>query len=130
MTTAIDIVRRAFRKIGVLAVDTQPSADQHQDGIDTLNMMLHEWKLRGVDIAHTDLAASDTFPLSSEYELGTVYLLAAALSPNYEVPASFNADDFFRAMQAAYITVSAVTLPKAMTLLPSRNAHDWPLQSS
>jgi hypothetical protein len=127
MATARDIVNRAFRKIDVAGVGEALDAEQSDEGLETLNMMLHEWKLRGVDLTHTDLAFGDTFPLASEYEMGTVYMLSAHLSPNYQAPSAFNADDFFRAIQAAYATIATVTLDSALTDLPSRRARDGTL---
>ena len=120
MTTTRDIVTRAFRKIGVVSEGEALDADTADAGLDALNMMLHGWKLKGVDLTHTNLALSDTFSLDPEYEEGTVYLLAARLSPDYMAPASFDADDWFRGIQAAYMTITAATLPVALTTLPSK----------
>lgn len=115
MTATREIVSRAFRKIGVVSADTEIEAHEMQEGIDTLNMMLHEWKLSSVDTSHSDLTAGSEFPLDPEYEFGTVYMLAMHLSPTYEAPANFNADDFFRRIQAAYMTIDTVAMPKALT---------------
>ena len=120
MTTVADVVSQAFRKIGVAAEDEALSADAMSAGVDAYNNMVHAWKLRGVDLSHTDQTSSDTFPFAAEYVEGTVYLLASRLSPDYEVPASFDADDWFRTFQAANTTADAVTIPTALTRMPSR----------
>lgn len=127
MATMQDIVKDAYRKLGIVAEDTAMTADQGSEGVDTLNDMLHEWKLRGVDITHTDKTLTDTFPLGDEYKEGTKHMLASRLSPNYEVPASFDADDFFRAIQAAYMTIDVVAFDKAVTELPSKKERDGTL---
>lgn len=111
MTTIRDIIARAYRKIGVAAVDMELTADQVAHGLDAFNAMVHGWKLRGVDLAHSDVAATDAFPLGPEYVEGTVYLLAARLSPDYMVPPSFDADDWFRTFQAHNTTAAPVTMP-------------------
>lgn len=123
MATANDIVTRALRKAAISAIDEAPSADDAANGLEALNMMLAAWKLRGVDTSHTALSGSDTFPLADEFEEGTVYLLAERLSPDYMRPRTFDADDWFRAIQAAYMTVEEVTLPTAISRMPSQY---WP----
>lgn len=124
MATVEDIVTAAFRKIGVVAEDETASDASISNGVDTFNRMLHAWKLRGVDVSHTDLVAADTFPLADEYQEGTIYVLAARLSPDYTVPANFDADDWFRTIQAAYTTIDAATMPRALTRMPSRYWRD------
>lgn len=120
MATAAQIVDRALRKIGVVASDTAATADESANGLEALNMMLAAWKLAGVDISHTALAAGDTFPLADEYEEGTVYLLASRIAPDYEVPQAFDADDWFRKIQAAYTSITAATIPTSLTRMPSQ----------
>lgn len=120
MATTLEIVTRAFRKIGVVSATETLTADQVASGVDTLNMMMHAWKTRGVDVTHSDLAASDTFTLDPEYHEGTVYVLAGRLSPDYSIPPEFDADDWFRTLQAAYQTPLTVTIPRALTQMPSQ----------
>jgi aryl carrier-like protein len=119
MATVQDIVTRAFRKIHVESEDEELQPDTLQRGVDAFNMMLHGWKLRGVDVAHSDLLAADTFPLAPEFQEGTVYVLASRLSPDYTAPANFDADDWFRTIQAAYMTIEPAKMPNALTRMPS-----------
>ena len=127
MATMQDIVERAYRKLGIVAYDAAMTADQASEGVETLNSLLHEWKLRDVDISHTDAELTDTFPLGDEYKEGTVHILAARLSPNYQTPAGFDPDHFFRVIQAAYSTIDTVTLDKAVTEVPSKKERDGTL---
>ena len=120
MTTVLDIVTRAFRKIGVSGEGEALDGEAIAEGVDALNDMMHAWKLRGVNIAHVDLAASDAFTLPQEFNEGTVYLLASRLSPNYETPANFDANDWFKTFQAAYLKIDEATFPSGLTRLPSR----------
>ena len=123
MALTSDIVKAALEEIRVVAQDDSASSIEMSKGVERLNRMIHAWKLAGVDVSHTDLEANDTFALDPEYEEGTIYLLAERLSHSYRRPPSFDADDFFRKIQAAYMTVTAVTLPTALTQLPSQY---WP----
>jgi hypothetical protein len=114
MTTVADIVTRALRKLGVASASQPISASDLNDGADALNMMLHAWKLSGVDLAHVDVVSTDTFPLAAEFEEGTVYVLASRISPDYEAPQNFDADDWFRRIQAAYLVINDVKMPSAL----------------
>lgn len=127
MATMRDIITRAYRKVGIVARDTPLDADDAIHGLEALNGMLHEWSLRAVDISHTTLGMNDTFPMAAAYEDGTTYMLAARISPDYEVPQGFDADDFFRAIQAAYMTIDTVSLPRAVTEVPSKKEREGTL---
>ena len=120
MATAYDIVLRAFRKIGVAATDEVLTADQIGNGLDALNMMMNGWVLAGVDTSHVDLSAGDDFPLPAQFEEGAVYLLAARLSPDYSIPPAFDADDWFRKFQSAYMLIDDVVMPRGLMKLPSQ----------
>lgn len=120
MATVRDIVARALRKISVIDGHDAPDADEMAAGVDALNEMLAAWELSSVDVSHTALAAGDTFPLAAKFEEGTIYNLAARMSPEYIVPVGFDADDFFRKIQAAYSTLLEVDMPAALTSMPSR----------
>lgn len=119
MATALDIVTRAFRKVRVGGVGETLEAEYAAEGIDALNDMLHEWKLRGVDLMHADIELPDTFTLPPEYHSGVVYMLAERLRPDFARPREFDADDFFRAIQAAYMVIDEVEFSRGLTSLPS-----------
>ena len=123
MTTTSEIVTRALRKIRVTAKDEAATADDMAEGVDALNMMMAAWETFGVNRTHTALASSDTFPLDAKWEEGTVYMLASRLAPDYARPANFNADDWMRALQAAYINIPTVSIPAPLTRMPSQY---WP----
>ena len=123
MATVQDIVTAAYRKVGLVAEDVDMSAAMLANGVDAFNRMLHGWKLRGVDVTHTDVAAGDAFPLDDEYQEGTVYVLAARISPDYTVPANFDADDWFRTIQAAYVEIDALTVPSTLLRTPSQKRY-------
>lgn len=123
MTKASEIVARSLRKIGVAAQGEAITAHDSADAIEALNAMMHGWKLAGVDLEHTDLALTDDFPLGAEFEEGTVYNLAARLSVDYELPAAFDADDWFRKFQAAYATAQLLTVDGALLNMPSQRNY-------
>lgn len=115
MATCRDIVTSACRKIGVVAQDEPLTADMAAATLSSLNDMLWAWKLASVDIGMaSDLTLDDAFPLAPEFREGMVYMLAARIAPDNSAAASFDADDFFRKIQAAYVVIDPVTFPDAM----------------
>ena len=119
MTTARDIIKAAHRKIGVVDAHSGLTSDEADTGLEALNAMMHGWRLFGVDTSHTTLTINDAFPLGTEFEEGTTYLLASRIAPEYEVPAAFDADMFFRAIQAAYLVIEEAEIPSALRRMPS-----------
>lgn len=124
MTTARDIIKAALTKIGVVGVGQETGSDEADEALFTLNAMMHGWKARSADIEFTDMTLDDQFPIGDEFVLGTVYLLAANLSPDYTVPANFDADDWFRTLQAAYVDLPTLTVDAALLRPPSREDRD------
>lgn len=124
MATMLQIVERAFRKIGIKAEDEGLTADQLAHGLDCLNQMLHGWELWGIDLNNTDLTSADPFPLLPKFEEGTVYLLAERIMPDYAVPPAFSADDFLRRIQAAYMVIEEAALPRTILRTPSQRRTD------
>ena len=115
MATANDIVSRALRKAKVIGHGDTVAAENAAAALDDLNMMLAAWKLSGVDMGHSELALTDIFPMAEEYEEGTVYMLARRLTDDFAFPVGFDADDFFRKIQAAHASIDEVTLPSALS---------------
>ena len=115
MSTARDIVERAFRKIGVVASDEPMTADQAENGINALNMMMNGFVLDGIDVGHTDLTLGDTFTMQPEFEEGCVYLLAERLSPDYAAPANFSTSRFRQRLSAAYLIIPDVKFDRTLS---------------
>lgn len=120
MTTAAEIVTRAYRKIGVGAVGETITAAMQDEGLAALNMMVAAWALDGVDTLSPTMVAATTFPLEKAYEEGTVYMLAARLSPDYSAPASFDPEQWMRRFRAAYMTIEPATIAGPLLRLPSQ----------
>lgn len=114
MITVAQLVERAYRKIGVSAADEPLTADQMAQGVDALNMMLAAWRLAGADTLTPELTATSPFPLPREFQEGTVYNLASRLSTDFNVPANFDADDWFRKIQAHYCRIPEAEIPRAL----------------
>lgn len=115
-----NIIERAFRKIGVKAEDEGLTADQLAHGVRTLNDLMFGLELWGVNLGHTYQTESAPFPLAAKFYEGFVHLLAERLSPDYQAPANFDADQFLRLIQAQYLVIAEVTMPSTLLNTPSQ----------
>ena len=128
MATIRDIVTRASRKLAVGGVGVDLEEEEILEGVATINTMVWSWKLKSIDLAWTEKAADDTFPLADEYQEGIIYLLAGRLSPDYREPASFDADAWFRNIQNANPVTAKATIPSGLTTMPSQTTNSVPVQ--
>ncbi|MBU6232388.1 hypothetical protein KGP36_07175 [Patescibacteria group bacterium] len=97
MTTALDVIRAAMRKIGLLASGQEPSANEAKDALECLNDMLASWEAKGVYGGFPPLSLTDPMPLEDKHIAAVKAMLAvsladefgagAALSPNVKVEA-------------------------------------------
>ena len=126
MATVQDIVTRAYRKIGVSAVDEELTADMAQEGLDAFNDMVMAWELQGVipDRSFTEAALADTFPFSDRFRDPVVHILASKLAHNYGVSVAYDPDDHFRKIQADLITWEGVEFDPALTT-PTLRRNGW-----
>lgn len=122
MATMRDIVERALKEIGVVAIDEPVTAADMSDGMTRLNSMMHGLKLFGIDLEFTTKAASDDFPLDPEFEEGAVYLLAERMAPSYTAPAG-TYDMWFRALQAAYMVIPTTQMPLGLLRTSSQRRY-------
>jgi len=123
MTTTRDIIERAYRKLQVVAFDEPMTADQSDNGLASLNDMMHGWALFGIDVEHSDLALGDVFPLDPKFHEGTVYSLAQRIAPDNST--GFDGDSFIRALQAAFMVIPEAEMPASLVCPPSRRDRWW-----
>lgn len=122
MATVLDIITRAMRKIGVVAHDEEMTADQAQNGLDAMNMMMHSWSITMPTWTHTDLVLADTFTLPPMFHEGAVYQLASRISPEYGMP-GFDPDQWFRQFQAYYFVAPEMAI--SPMLLNTASQRRW-----
>lgn len=84
MATAIKIVTRAMRLIGVIDAAQSPAADDTQDAIETLNNIGQRWLASGLLTAWADLTLpTSTLVTPSVADDALAYSLAARIAPEY-----------------------------------------------
>ena len=110
--TVRDVLEMGLRKLGVV----DPSGDEINAAMQSLNAMFSGWKLQGIDIWHTaesigdgfpvvevdgeEVAASDTFPMPDAFREAAAYCLAEKLAPEYGK--AFDATRYLRQIQGGY----------------------------
>jgi hypothetical protein len=124
MTTILDIVTQAHRKLGVVAIDEPLTADQATLGLAAYNQMVAGWELEGIDAGAYEVALGDQFDLGAQFVRATVHLLAADLAPEYGVAVAFDVDPLKRQVQAAYRRPLLVDLPPS-TLFTGRTTRGY-----
>lgn len=86
--TALELIKRSLRILGVIQTGEELSADESADGLQVLNQMLHAWELDGIKLAHVDLDTSDTVAVTDDHLQPIAYNLALLLAPEYDVTPS------------------------------------------
>lgn len=119
MTTTLDIINGAFRKLAIKADDEALTADQLAEGLFALNNMMHSWPIYGITYTHADIGVDDAFPMAAKFNEAVIYLLARKISPDYSV-AGVDDDQYMRAIRAAYLPDLTATMPRILLNTPSQ----------
>lgn len=84
MTHVLDTIKGALRSLQVIESGEEPSNSEVEDAVMNLNLMMHGWRNRGVNVDHVDLSSTDELKLDPRHHEGVMYLLAIRLAPEYE----------------------------------------------
>ena len=68
--TALQLVNKAFSKIGVKVAEQALTADEYQDGQDGLNLMIKSWSAQGLHLWSKDEGLLFLTPGKTDYNLG------------------------------------------------------------
>lgn len=63
MASARDVIKRAMRRIGVIAAGEDPSAEEAADALRELNGMMTNFPREGIDYAHSWLSLTDVLTI-------------------------------------------------------------------
>jgi hypothetical protein len=90
--TALDIIKRALRLIGIVASGESVASDEAQDGLMSLNAMIDSWKAQGIDCYPNSSTMvymlNDCLSVPPGYNEALVFNLAVAIAPEYGKEAS------------------------------------------
>lgn len=108
-----------MRKIGVVAEDEALTADQAAHGTAVLNRMIAGWELQGVQVGWRETEISEVVDLPLSLHEAVIFCLAERLGPDYTRPAP-DATRHFRAIQAAYMIIPDMEVPRIVRRTPSQ----------
>jgi len=86
MAIVSDMIRRAYRRVGVVAADEPMTAEQLAEGLAEFNAVVRSWESYGLRISAQELREDDQFPLSDAYEDYAITILAARLAEAHALP--------------------------------------------
>jgi len=95
--TCIDLIKRAYRLIGVYSIGETPTADEAVDGLTALNAMLGDWANEGLMVYAT---TTDAIPLTNGV---TTYTIGAT--------GGFVSDRPQEVLTSSYVQFSGVSYP-------------------
>lgn len=83
MTTARVLIEQSLRLIGVTASGEPPTAEEINDGLDTLNQMVSGLEAEGVHLNFAPISLDSEVPVEDRFIESIKYLLAVRLSSEY-----------------------------------------------
>lgn len=86
--TVSELVTRALRLAGVVGRGRSPAAHEMSDGITTLNSMVAQWKVDGIDLGLATLAQADTIYVVPAHLQALEFNLAGRMAIFYGVELS------------------------------------------
>lgn len=71
MTTALQLVTSALRKIGAVAAGEAPDANEQSDALAALNQLIESWNLQGLTLYRLENASYTLVPSQQTYTIGS-----------------------------------------------------------
>ncbi len=106
-----DVIERAMRLIGVLAVDETLPGEHAEVGLRAYNGLLAALLLDRVAFYTADQDLHHTAPFAAEYGDAVAHLLAARLAPEFGAAVTFDAGRHLRKLQAFFTVVDEARMP-------------------
>lgn len=116
--TARDLIKRALRRLEVIAAGEEPTAEEARDALLELNAMMVGFPAEGIAYTHTMLALSDVVNMDNGRAIFVSNMLTEKLAGEYGrslTPVQLQeAETARRMLQAAYFTADTATLDYAI----------------
>lgn len=116
--TARDVIKRALRRLEVIAAGEEPTAEEARDALLELNAMMIGFAREGIAYSHTTLALSDVLNMDDGLSIFVSNMLTEKLAGEYGrqlTPVQMQEADMGRRMlQAAYYTPETATIDYAI----------------
>ena len=127
MSTILDIVNGALKRIRVIASDETANNVDAADALSALNDMMTAFDMEGADTQWTARALTDNFPLNARHEGGVKALLAVRLAEDFGKPIGAvlarDADQGKSSLQNDYSIIENMTIDQDLLNMPSQRRH-------
>ena len=128
MATAQEIIEGALRKLGIIAGNEEPSADDAAAGLTSLNDMCNSWAAKDVFSGFSSLTSTDDeFILDDRHHGAAKALLAEYIAPEYgaDVPPAVHkqAYDGWLAIRADYRPIETLQVDTGLQAMPSQRIY-------
>lgn len=105
--TALELIRRSLKLLGVVDANEAPEAEDAQDALDLLNAMFAEWRGAGLMITDFEVSTPATeLTISIADKEAVAHQLAKRMAPEYGVSLSAefvsSADESWRRLEHRY----------------------------
>lgn len=103
------------------------SDEEADDGLKTLNEMIHAWETDGMHLGHVDLELSDTVQLPDSHIRGVRLLLALEMVDEYDKPLppllAGQADRAKRQLLNEYMVIPGAKIDRTLLDFEANRAH-------
>ena len=119
MTTALQVIERAFSKAGIKPAEAPLTASEISDGLDTLNDLLSEWGTNGPLTEAVPVDSANDELIIPRFAFGAVKAnLAIRLASEYDRPVTqgmaFDATNSLNELVKATIDLSDIDFPSTL----------------
>lgn len=118
MTTARTVIKRALRRLAVVPMGQDASAEEVADSLEALNDLLHGLKGEGADMGFATLVLEDELPVGREFIKPIIDLLMREMAPEFRVALSVNqAQAALKArdsLQAAFADIPVLEMDRGL----------------
>lgn len=122
--TNIELLKASLLKINVLEVNESPTAEQGVNGLISLNNLMAQWSLDGVDVGYYPQTDQDAeTPIAAPNLRAVIFNLAMELSTDFGVTTSEEVRTIAENTYAALCKSSRKTFESDMTMLPSAEGY-------
>lgn len=118
MSTYRQIITKALRLVHAVEGGETPTADEMNDGLETLNDMIEGLAADGVNLDLGRLTLDENFPLQPKFERAIKFLLAVDLAPEYsfdvQPEVSVNAAAGLAALRSAFVRIETLKMDRGL----------------
>lgn len=124
--TVIELLKAALIKLNVIDINEAPTAEMGVNGLISLNNLMAQWQLDGIDIGYYPQLMQDAVvPIAAPNLRGVIFNLAVELATDYGVTTSEEVRKISTETYDALCKSSRKEFQADMTMLPQAEGWDY-----